>query len=48
MRPLSKHIDDIASEDRIINNDITEFTQTEILHQILLAKNISIVFQYQF
>ena len=29
-RSLSKHMDDIVSDDRIINNDITGFTETQI------------------
>ena len=29
-RSLSKHIDDIVSDDRIINNDIIGFTETKI------------------
>ena len=30
MRSLSKHVDDILSEDRIINNDTIGFTETQI------------------
>ena len=30
VRWLSKHLDVIASDDRIINNDIIEFTETKI------------------
>ena len=29
MRSLSKYIDDIVSDDRIINNDIIEFTEKQ-------------------
>ena len=31
MRLLSKHVDDILRDDRIINNDIIEFTGTQII-----------------
>ena len=31
MRSLSKHVDDIVSDDRIINNDILGFTETKII-----------------
>ena len=30
MRSLSKHIDDIVSGDKIMNNDIIGFTETQI------------------
>ena len=30
MRSLSKHVDDIASDKRLINNDIIGFTETQI------------------
>ena len=30
MRSLSKHVDDIVSDDTIINNDIIGFTETQI------------------
>ena len=30
MRSLSKHVDDKVSDDRIINNDIIEFAETQI------------------
>ena len=29
VRSLSKHIDDAVSNDRIVNNDITTFTETQ-------------------
>ena len=31
VRSLSKHVDDIVSEDRTINNDIIGFTETQII-----------------
>ena len=31
MRLLSKHVDDISRANRIINNDIIEFTETQII-----------------
>ena len=31
VRLLSKHVDDILRDDRIINNDIIEFTETQII-----------------
>ena len=30
VRSLSKHVDDIVSDKRIINNDIIGFTETQI------------------
>ena len=30
LQSLSKHIDDVACDDRIINNNITRFTETQI------------------
>ena len=30
MRSLSKHIDDIVNDNRVMNNDIIEFTETQI------------------
>ena len=30
VRSLSKHIDNIVSDDRIVNNDIKDFTETQI------------------
>ena len=30
MRSLSKHVDDIVNDNRVMNNDIIEFTETEI------------------
>ena len=30
MRSLPRHVDDIVSDNRIVNNDIIRFTETEI------------------
>ena len=30
MRSLSKHVDDIVNDNRVMNNDIIEFTETQI------------------
>ena len=37
-RSLSKHIDDIVNDDRIINNDIIDLQKHKSIHQILPAK----------
>ena len=37
-RSLSKHIDDIVRDDRIINNDIIDLQKHKSIHQILPAK----------
>ena len=43
MRLLSKHIGGIVSDDRIINNDIIEFTETKINPSGSTRKKIEIL-----
>ena len=50
VRSLSKHIDDIVSDDRIINNDIMGFTETQINPSDSTSKIMETMtfFQYSF
>ena len=43
MRLLSKHIGGIVSDDRIINNDVIEFTETKINPSGSTRKKIEIL-----
>ena len=46
MRSLSKHVDKIVSDDRIIDNDVIGFTVSQINSSDSTCKIIGTVFEY--
>ena len=46
MRSLSKHVDEIVSDDRIIDNDVIGFTVRQINSSDSTCKIIETVFEY--